>query len=233
MAGDFPATMLPDATHRLLLRAALLGGEPAITAWQRWQHATHVDQLDSEAQWLLPLLYCNLHAIGVAEAHLARYASVYRHNWYKNHLLLTEWTKVLRESSAGNEPALLINAAALALLHYPRLGARPIRVLDAVVPVEQHAQIINYMAGRGWQSSDKVHHSDALGRCINVHLAWAGLSFTALAEQCTLVALHSQRFAVPKPVLLWEHLAAGQSRWDGLLLWIADAFRLSHTLGHA
>ena len=227
MAGVFPATQLPAAKHRLLLRAALLNGCEAIMGWQHWQEVTHIEQLDSEAQWLLPLLYCNLHANGVADAHLARYAGVYRHNWYKNHLLLTELEHALRESDLRDGTALLINAAAMALQHYPRLGARPIRALDVVVPAAQHARLTACMAGRGWRAGDKVHHTDALGRRINVHVAWAGMPHGELAEHSTTITYHNHPFIVPKPALLWQHLAAGPSRWDGTLFWIADTFRLS------
>jgi hypothetical protein len=230
MAGDSPAVRLPNAQHRLLLRAALLKGDAAITAWQNWQHAAPVDLLDSAARWLLPLLYCNLHANGAAEMHLARYAGVYRHNWYKNHLLLGEWVNVLRACGFCDEPALVVNTAALALQHYPRLGARPIRALDIVVPADQHARVIACMVGRGWQAGDKVHHIDALGRRINVHLTWAGMPHGDLTEYCTTVTLHNQLFILPEPKLLWQHLAASPSCESESLLWIADGFRLSLTL---
>jgi len=111
----------------LLVRAAVLPGACALDAWREWQHSTRMESLEPDSQWLLPLLYANLRRAGVPEPPLRRYANVYRHNWYKNQLLLRVAERLL--SSVG-APVLLLGEAALATGYYPLLGARPIESLN-------------------------------------------------------------------------------------------------------
>lgn len=114
--------------QRLLLRAALLRGDASLEAWNAWRTRTSVDTLDGDSQWLLPQLYANLHQQGVADDHLRRYRNVLLHNWYKNNLALRRLERLMTSlQHAGCRPVLL-GGAAMAIRHYPALGARPFTI---------------------------------------------------------------------------------------------------------
>jgi len=55
----------PSPVEQLLLRAALLDGEEAITAWQAWITAVDLSNVNPGSYRLLPLLYDNLNRLGV------------------------------------------------------------------------------------------------------------------------------------------------------------------------
>lgn len=232
MNATFPATPLPGAAQRQLLRAALLSGDAALEAWARWQASCSVDTLDAESQWLLPLLYCNLQSNGVDEQRLLRYAAVYRHNFYKNALLLQALIDALRSSRLAGGDVIVINAAALALRYYPRQGARPIRVLDVVLPDAGLRPLADALRLRGWRSLDGRCFTDALRRCITLHDGWAGFRYAELAVQCAVEHVHGQLLLAPRPEVLWSQLASDSEWPDGLLLWIADTYRLTLACQH-
>jgi hypothetical protein len=115
----------PTREQDLLLQASLLRGPDAIEAWHAWRADTRIDALDSDSQWLLPLLYSNLHAHGIPADRLVRYRNVYLHNWYKNSLTLRRAEAALRQLQRDSHSVVLLGGSALALRHYDALGARP------------------------------------------------------------------------------------------------------------
>lgn len=115
----------PTERQRLLLLAATQPAPEALAAWEAWRRGGPVDDLEPDSQWLLPLLYWHLRAAGVGAPALARYASVYRHNWYKNHVRLRALRPVWAARRAQGHPLVLVGGAALAVAYYPALGARP------------------------------------------------------------------------------------------------------------
>jgi len=138
------------AGHDLALRAALLDGPKGVAAWRAWRSSTTVDELEPDAQWLLALLYCTLRAQGVAANELVRYASVYRHHWYRNMLMLRQFERatVVDTTAAASTIAdggdgvggvaacrVLFAGAAIAFERVGQIGARPfqaVETLDAV-----------------------------------------------------------------------------------------------------
>jgi hypothetical protein len=131
------ATALIDPVPTLeqvwLLRAALASGPGAIDAWRVWQARTTVDDLDGDSQWLLPLLYHNLHAQGAPVDQLVRYRNVYLHNWYKNSLTLRRAEPVIRALGQAGRVVLLAGGA-MALRYYDAVGARPFGPLSVLAP---------------------------------------------------------------------------------------------------
>jgi len=128
------STALVDALEltreqELLLTAALAGRAAAPDAWQAWTARTDVDALDHDSQWLLPLLYWNLHRHGVASGRLVRYRNVYVHHWYRNNVTLSR----LSHGSL----TVLAGGAAMAVAYYESTGARPfvdLEIVDAGSP---------------------------------------------------------------------------------------------------
>jgi hypothetical protein len=128
--------MKPTAEQSLLLRAALLPGRDAIEAWELWRTRTTIETLEEDSQWLLPLLYRNLHAAGVPEPLLVRYRNVYLHNWYKNSLSLRRAEPAIRRLERTREVVVLLGGSAMALMYYDAVGARPFDRPAVLVPVD-------------------------------------------------------------------------------------------------
>jgi hypothetical protein len=142
----------PTPTQRRLLQAAALDAPLALEAWAAWQRETTVPSLEPDSQWLLPALWANLRRLGMGQARLRRYAFVYRHYWYQNHLLLRAARPVLAALEAAGRPALLLGGAALAVGAYPAPGARPMEVLVIASP-GLDADLARLSAAQGgWRS---------------------------------------------------------------------------------
>jgi hypothetical protein len=134
----------------LLLRAALLSGEAALSAWSRWREAADLDAIDSGSYRLLPLLWHNLAAHGVTDPILDRCRGIFRHTWSKNQLLLHRVAPVLRELTEAGIGILVLKGGAMATLYYPTLGTRPMNDLDVLVPAGAAAAARQLLADRGW-----------------------------------------------------------------------------------
>jgi len=211
------------------LRAALLHGVDAVTAWREWRSLVRLEALDPSAQWLLPLLYTNLKACGVSVADLRRYENVYRHNWYKNILLMSAASRIL--DRAGGNPAgwLLLRGAAWALDTYEDLGSRPVNHLDLYSPRSQWEPILRAFRSAGWRSSlrseSRMDFSDFLGRRVCLHGEVLSPSFEGEAlSGAHVVRFREWEFRSFTPTHQLAHLAAGYQDWDdqSSLLWIAD-----------
>ena len=82
--------LLPTQEQELLLKAALLIGTDAISAWQKWKTSVDINFLDHASINLLPLLYYNLTEQVIKDPIINRYKGTFRKTWYKNQLLMNE-----------------------------------------------------------------------------------------------------------------------------------------------
>ena len=197
---------MTTAAQRLLLRAALGEGADALEAWQAWRAATVIDALDPDSQWLLPLLYRHLLALGVPRASLTRYERVYRHNWYKNHLTLTRVVDTMRTLERDGYAPVLAGSAALAVGTYADLGARPLasvriqidRPLHTPVdPPENHSPITICAAPAASAGDAAMPIRTVIGQ-------WAGRNVTLVHPVDQLLAIAAQRDSWdPRSSLLW------------------------------
>lgn len=162
--------MIATSAQTWLLRAALRRGDAARQAWQTWQSLAMIDTLDEDSTWLLPLLYDNLSTQSLATtAQLVRYENVYRHNWYKNHLMLHRARPAIERLQHAGASVTLLGGCAMALGYYQRPGARPFeRVAVASRPLASPA--------------------DGEVMC-----AWKGLSLATLGPEAQLVDICLQR----------------------------------------
>jgi hypothetical protein len=228
----------PDLRHVLLIKAALLDERDARAAWLAWLPDGDVDTLDPDSQWLLPQLYCNLRRAGVEPVLLARYANVYRHNWYKNQLLLRAAQPLLSAlSQAGCRP-LLLGAAAVLAAYYSEPGARPIDAL--VLAVADLPTAAALAAELGWPvptgpaaNSHRVTASDSYGRrlILRRHILGADADgrMRARARSVSTASEAPPELAAPDQLL---HIFAERETWDARsrLLWVADAGRILASL---
>ena len=95
-------------SQRLLLRAALLQGEPALDAWREWNRREVIEELDSASDELLGLLWRNLDAHGVKHDTMRKLKGVYRHTWFKNQSVLRQAGVPIRGLREAGIPTLAL-----------------------------------------------------------------------------------------------------------------------------
>ena len=172
----------PNELERLLLRAALLEGDPAVEAWERSKHvADDIKRLDEASYRLLPQLYRNLRSLGVDDPLMGTLKGVWRHSWYCNQRLFHEAADSLRLLEANGIETIVIKGAALSVLHYRDPGARPMEDLDVVVRGERVHDAVRVLEEAGWRRTHplplrvrlRMTHStefeDTRGRAVDLH----------------------------------------------------------------
>jgi hypothetical protein len=236
----------PTHEQALLLRAALLSGQPALNAWEQWEHSVDIDHLDQGSHRLLPLLYRNLQTLGVEHPLIGRFKGVYRRTWYENQLLFNNMFKVLRMFHDAGIKTMVLKGAALVLLYYKDYGLRPMSDFDLLVPTEQTSAAIRLLEQAGWKAGMEqkiterhtfVRHSlefmDATGQQFDLHwhLLWescqAGADQDFWDHALTLttqgVASHTLN-----PAYLLLHTCVHGAQWNSVppFRWIADAMMI-------
>jgi hypothetical protein len=140
----------PNPMQELVLRAALLDGEPAREAWQQFCDREGLDNLDHGSFRTLPLVYRNLARHAPDHAQLGMLRGVHRRAWYETKTLfrgLTPTVEFLREAGI---PLLLLKGAPMATLYYRDLGLRPMHDLDVLVPEDRAVEAIGMLEARGF-----------------------------------------------------------------------------------
>lgn len=140
----------PTHSQELLLRAALLQGRPAIEAWEAWRSCVDLSRLDRGSHRLLPLLYRNLYAQGIDHLLLGTFRGIYRYTWYRNQILLSQMTPVLRSLHEAGIETLLLKGAALVHLFYQDCGLRPMADFDVLVRGNRVADAMDIVTCLGW-----------------------------------------------------------------------------------
>jgi len=232
--------------NELLLKAALLQGEPALRAWEEWKRAVDLrNPLDPECYRMLPLLYGNLRALGAASPWMDKLAGVYRREWYRNRLLLHAAARGLAQLHAAGIETMILKGAALIPNYYGDCGLRPMGDCDVLVPAAQRNAAIGVLVRGGWKPmlrepaalTDRVldtRHSwgfaDARGLELDLH--WHALwlacgphaddDFWARAESLELDGIATR---IPDPTGLLLSVCVHGAEWEEAapLRWIADA----------
>jgi hypothetical protein len=141
----------PTHQQELLLRAALLGGKPAIDGCAEWESTVGFDLLDEGSYRMLPLLGRNLQSQGVNHPMAGRLKGIHRRAWYENQTLFHDLEPVLQRFHAAGIECMLLKGAALVLQYYRDMGLRPMRDLDVLVPEERAAEALQLMQDDGWR----------------------------------------------------------------------------------
>jgi len=123
----------PTREQELLLRAALLGGSEAIEAWEAWRASVDIERIDQAAGRLLPLLYKNLRAHGIADPLMGRMRGTYRLTWTKNQVLFHSMAAILQAFREAGLATLILKGAALIVQYYHEYGLRPVGDFDVLV----------------------------------------------------------------------------------------------------
>jgi hypothetical protein len=139
--------------QELLLRAALLKGEPAKQALTKWMADVDLEgELDHGSFRLLPLLYHNLLKQGIVHPAMDRLKGIYRYAWYRNHKLFLELSKVLNCFHRDRISTMVLKGAALTPRVYKNYAIRPMSDMDVLVPERDAATAIELLEQNGWTS---------------------------------------------------------------------------------
>jgi hypothetical protein len=152
-ATDFSlAGLWPSPKQALVLRAALLDGEAALSAFRDWVGRIDLaGDFDLATFGLLPLLYDNLRKMGVAHPLMGRLKGAYRLAWYRNHKLFDDLQPALTSLSAAGVRTMLLKGAPLVFTVYRNHALRPMADIDVLVPAAHLPRAIEVLRGEGWR----------------------------------------------------------------------------------
>lgn len=140
----------------LLLKACLLEGRSAVSAWKVWKEQVDIDFIDSETFSLLPLLYLKLQENSITDPMIPRLKGVYKVTWYKNNLVLNSGLKVFESFKAVGISSLVLKGGALCTRYYADYGARPMNDLDLLVSPDQITHAIQVLSSFGFSCSNET-----------------------------------------------------------------------------
>jgi hypothetical protein len=237
----------PDATQVLLLRAALGEGAAAQDSWDRWRSGGNaIERLDTASYRLLPQLYRNLEQLGSGDETVTKLRGVYRHAWYRNHLLFHAAAPLLRTLDAEGVPAMVLKGGALATLYPGGVGARPMDDLDLLVHDDDVTRTVALLAEAGFEDASqsgfqiarRTHHSAPFRRpdSIEIDLHWRPFDQAGAANGVWQRALPSELASapvlVPSPAdQLLQACVHGVAIWPAPMRWVADAVLVIRAAG--
>lgn len=149
----------PDPNDELLLRAALLDGDDAISAWRKWHASACYDPIDYTQQRMLPLLYDNLQRLGVEDPIMTRYRQELRYFWAINQQLHQFTAKNVNALEQLNIRSIVLKGVPLSHCYYANSGLRPMSDVDILVHRSDAAAATRYFLEMGWVCTDSYIRS--------------------------------------------------------------------------
>jgi hypothetical protein len=144
-------SLWPSDSQRLLLRAALLEGEPAAAAWREWQ-AHHDDSAHQPASLaLLPFLYLKSNDLQLDQPTRARLRAAYFSTWAKNQIVIHGLLETLHHLQQASIDALVLKGVPLLLFYYRDRGARMMADVDLLVRPEDLPRAAHALETAGWR----------------------------------------------------------------------------------
>jgi hypothetical protein len=161
--GRRRASFWPSTAQRALMEVSLGPEEQAAARWHALQ-PLDVATLETGSFGLLPPLYERLREVVPDDPQLPRLLGTYRSVWYRNQLLLDRLAvllPLLRQRAAAAQPVLLGGMSAL-LRWYPRLGLRPVPLLELSVERDIAEKAVTVSTYAGWRLSRQSRSSTVL-----------------------------------------------------------------------
>ncbi len=146
----------PTPEQELVLQAAFLPQQLAITAWHKWLEAIDIEDHDAESYHLFPFVYRNLSDSQLDIPEMVRLKGVYKRRWYENKIVFAKLTTILGEFQKGGIKTLLLKDAALAIHYCQDNGCRYIYHLDILVSPTDASAAIALLKNMGWQPKNHI-----------------------------------------------------------------------------
>lgn len=148
----------PTPRQKLLLRAAVCGGEESVRAWRRLRPEFDLDALEAESSVLLPLVHRQLVAAGVQDPLLPKLRGMQQRTWYVNQLTLDRLGPALAAvQECGAEP-LVVAGWELPAHYYGDFGVRAVTNLELLVRPEHAGRAEQALVAAGWPSVSRSRH---------------------------------------------------------------------------
>ena len=229
---------LATPSQRLLLRGALLDGEPALEAWREWDRREVIEELDSASDGLVGLLWRNLNAHGVEHETMPKLKGVYRHTWFKNQTVLRQAGVPIRALREAGIPTLALKGATLCPLYYRDWGVRRMEDFDLLVPPGRATDAIAALRAIGaapsmhnvedWvplRHSVPFKHPDGWQVDLHWYSLWRSGSDQAVWDHAVEVDVGGERILAPSATHQLLLVCVHGADWapNPPLRWVADA----------
>lgn len=145
-----PESCWPDERQALLLKAALMDGDEARSAFDTWITRVNIDALDYASYRMIPLLYGNLSRLGVRHSEMNRLKGISRYHWMKNQVVMREVPALLFAMHQAGIPTMLLKGLALIERYYFDASLRPMNDIDLLVPYDDAVRAADVMIAAGW-----------------------------------------------------------------------------------
>ena len=234
----------PNESQELLLKAALLDGEPALEAWREWNRREVLEEADTSSTRLAGLVWRNLDAHGVNHPIMPKLKGAYRHRWSKNRVLLAQTSVALRALRQAGIPTLVLNGASLCALYYRDWGACGVDDLDVLVPPDRALDAIGVLRGIGagplWDRVEDTldvrpahlfKHPDGWGVGLHWFSLWRSSSDATMWEHAVPLELSGERTLAPAPTHQLIHVCVQGADYEAesRIRWVADAHAVLQT----
>jgi len=245
LAVNNEAGCWPTPNQELLLRAALMQGEPALESWNEWRRSVNIDVIDYGSHRLVPQLYRNMQRHGIKDPLMDRMKGVYRYYLYKNEILMHRIGSLLAAFEEAGIKTMVLKGAALIPLYYKESGLRPMLDADVLVPTPQAEQAMAVLAKLQWkpfrfgqpQMRIPIVHStpfeDGGGRQMDLHWHLFWECFNASVdddywEQAIPIQIRGVQTLALSPTDQLLHTCWHGARWNEVppIRWVADAMSI-------
>lgn len=149
----------PTSEQKLVLQAAFLPQEAAITAWHKWLEAVDIEDHDAESYHLFPFVYRNLADSQLEIPEMVRLKGVYKRRWYENKIVFAKLTAILTKFQEAGIKTLILKDAALTTYYSPDNSCRYLYGLDILVSPTDAAAAIALLKQMGWKPKTRISDS--------------------------------------------------------------------------
>jgi hypothetical protein len=146
----------PTREQELLLRAALLRGKDAISAWEEWKIATDIEEADPGSERLFPLLHRNLIMHEIRDPLVDKLKAFYLRTWRRNQLLFYKTATLLQLFHKAGIQTMVLKGVALTTLYYRDYGLRPMGDVDILVRMDSALEAIGLLRKLGWTPDSEL-----------------------------------------------------------------------------
>jgi Uncharacterised nucleotidyltransferase len=143
-------SLQPTPSDIALLRAALLDGEQARSAYKIWRERLDWERLPGTWKRLIPLLHENARRLGLADSLLERFGGVRRYYWARNLRLMELAKQVHLTFAQAGVPALALKGTSLVAAAYVDRSVRPMEDIDVLVNRARVKDAIRVLNGLGF-----------------------------------------------------------------------------------
>src|SRR5581483_1440648 len=237
----------PTREQELLLRAALLRGKDAISAWEEWKIATDIEEADPGSERLFPLLHRNLITHEIRDPLVDKLKAFYLRTWRRNQLLFYKTATLLQLFHKAGIQTMILKGVALTALYYRDYGLRPMGDVDNLVRMDSALEAIGLLRKLGWTPNSElpenliyVSHAIAFKngseRAVDLH--WHVLHESRRSDEddnfwegAVSISFNNVSTYALNPVDQLLHVCAHGVKWNDIppFHWVADAMTIMNS----